>query len=151
MKIKILFVLIFLGHIFSNCNQKEAPKSPEELKMELEMLEQESPAKYINVNCKMFDSIVRTRRAGIFHDAEYKVVGKNIKGVIKNTATLARFKDLVVTVAFFSKTKTVIQQNDYTLYEFYEPNSEKSFMLYVKPPEDTNGFDIVVKSAVSVD
>src|SRR4051812_42345132 len=40
-----------------------------------------------------------------------------IHGVVKNTATVATYKDAVIRVSYYSKTKTVLATNNYTIYD----------------------------------
>lgn len=73
--------------------------------------------------------------------------GNNIKvhGVIKNSATVANFKDVVVKVTYYSKTQTVIGSNNYIIYDFFPPHSEKNFELKIDKIDGTNtiGWDVV--------
>lgn len=68
-----------------------------------------------------------------------------VHGVIKNTATVASFKDAVVRVTYYSKTKTVLGTNDYTIYENFPPNSEKKFELKIENFKNVNsiGWDVI--------
>jgi hypothetical protein len=155
---KITFLLITATTlVFTSCNsggsssQQERPKTPEELRMELKIQEQSSPVEYLSATATMSPKRVQTRAAGLFRDAEYGTDGYNIEGIIKNSATIARFKDVVLTVTFMSHTETVIEQKDYVFYEFYEPNSTESFSLHLYPPDATNKFNVSIKNATGVD
>lgn len=154
---KIIFTLIVATTFaFTNCNsggfsQQERLKTAEELRMELELQEQISPNEYLSATATMSPNRVKTREAGLFRDAEYGTDGYNIEGTIKNTATIARFKDVVLTVTFMSQTKTVIEEKDYVFYEFCEPNSTKAFSLHLYPPDATDRFNVTVKNATAVD
>ncbi len=154
MKQKSLILLSFL-FILSACGpsavDSNRPKTPEELKMELKVQEQNSPTQYLTSTATMSENKVKTRDAGVFHDAEYSADGNNIEGTIKSSATVARFKDVVLTVTFMSETETVIEEKDYVFYEFYEPNSTKPFSLHVYPTAATKKFNVTVKNATAVD
>ncbi len=113
--------------------------------MELKAQEQSSPSSYLTVdNATMKRNLVR--EAGVFRDAEYD--GWLVEGTIKNSATLAKFKDVVLTIELQSQTGTTIEEKDYVLYEFYEPNSTKNFSIKIYPPEETDKFNVFLKTAL---
>lgn len=139
------------GSNSSNGFTSDRPKTAEELKQELKLQEQNNPSQYLTVNATMHDSMIKTREASFFHHSEYGKDGSAIKGIIKNSATVAKFKDVVLTVTFYSQTQTAIEEKDYVLYEFYNPNSETPFLLHVKEPEATKHFGISIKNAIPVE
>lgn len=54
-----------------------------------------------------------------------------INGFITNDATVTTYKDVVIEITFYSKTKTKIGTENYTIYEFFPPNSKKPFNLKI--------------------
>jgi hypothetical protein len=155
---KIIFSLIVASTFaFTSCNsggsysQQDRPKTPEELRMELKFQEQINPNKFLTVSATMSPNKVKIREAGLFRDAEYGVDGYNIEGTITNTATIARFKDVVLTVTFMSQTETIIEEKDHVIYEYYEPNTTKEFSLHLYPPDATEIFNITLKNATAID
>jgi len=64
---------------------------------------------------------------------------------ITNTATVATYKDAVIRVTYYSKTKTVLGTNDYTVYETFSPSSSKTVQLKIDNYKDVNsiGWDVV--------
>lgn len=126
------------------------PKTPEELKMELNQQELSDPTHYLIAKATMSENRIKTREAGLFREAEYSTDGYNIEGTIKNSASVARFKDVILTVQFLSKTGTVIEEAEYPFYEFYEPNSTTPFSLHVYPPDVMEKFSVSVKGASGV-
>lgn len=150
---QILSILFFLVLFITSCSdsvstEQERPKTPEELKMELKNQELNDPTTYLSAeNVTMTENKVKTREAGLFRDAEYKTDGYFIEGNIKNTATIAKYKDVILTVTLFSQTETVIEEKDYVVYEFYAPNSVSSFSFKINPPSATNKFNVAVKGA----
>ena len=154
---KAILSLLTLTLLITSCvnssssENVERPKTSEELKMELVDQEKLEPLTYLTVDAKMQEDEIKTRDAGLFHDAEYSPDGNTIHGTIKNSATMAQFKDVVVTVTFYSQTETAIETKDYVLYEFYKPNTTNQFELKVYPPEAMAQFGIEVKSATVVD
>jgi hypothetical protein len=64
---------------------------------------------------------------------------------ITNKATVAAFKDAVVEVTYYSKTKTVLGSNKYTIYESFPPHSTKTVKLKIDNYKDVNsiGWDVI--------
>ena len=119
-------------------------KTPEELREELRKQEMNSPIEYIKLEgVTMKRNLVR--EAGWFRSAEYD--GSVVEGSIKNTASIARFKDVVIVVEFYSKTETQIGKKEFVLYEYYEANSTESFRLKVDPPAEMGSYHVSVKNA----
>jgi len=67
-----------------------------------------------------------------------------INGIIENKATVTNYKDVIIEVVFYSKTKSEIARESYTIYDFYGPNSKKEFKLKVKNYSNvtTIGWDV---------
>ena len=70
-----------------------------------------------------------------------------VHGVIKNTATVASFKDAVVRVTYYSKTKTDLGSKDYTIYDNFPPHSEIKFELKIENYKDVNSIGWTVLEA----
>ena len=135
----------------SSLEEVNKTKTPEELKVELAALEKSFPLKYLTIDCSMEADEVKIRDAGLFHEAEYSPDGNTIYGTIQNSATVAKFKDIVITVTYYSQTETVISSEDFTFYEFYEPNAIVTFQQKVYPPKEMSKFGIEIKNATPVD
>lgn len=154
MKKHYINLFLFLSLCLSGCNfkgentQSDRPKSPEELRLELRTQEQSNPLDYISTD-QVTMKHNQTREEGIFNSAEYD--GYLIQGNIKNTASIAKFKDVVLTINFLSQTGTIIEKNEKIIYEFYEPNSSKPFTIKVYPPEATSTFNVTLKNAASTE
>lgn len=144
-------LLFFLLYACGSSSYNDRPKTPEELKMELLLQEQSSPLTYLSAEATMKQDEVKTRNAGLFREAEYSPDGNTIYGTIKNTATIAKFKDVVLSVTFYSKTDTPIERKEFTIYEFYAPNTANNFELKVYPPVEMNKFSIEITDATAVD
>jgi hypothetical protein len=116
-------------------------KTPTELKMELQLLEHNSPLQYL----ELVETTIQRNKikdAGLFSSAKYD--GFLINGKVKNNATFAKFKDLKLMVEFYSQTKSIIESKSYVKYEYFEPNSIKEFTLKVYPPETMESFGVNV-------
>lgn len=72
-----------------------------------------------------------------------------VHGVIKNTATVASFKDAVVRVTYYSKTKTELGSKDYIIYDNFPPHSEKKFELKIENYKDVNSIGWTVLEATT--
>lgn len=144
-KIKIISINVFVLALLSIISCKEVrEKTPEELKMELQMLENNNPLQYLELLGTTIQ-INKIKNAGLFSSAKYD--GYLIKGNVKNSATLAKFKDLKVMVEFYSQTKTVIESKSFVIYEYYQTNTTKEFTLKVNPPENMKSFGIYIIEA----
>lgn len=111
-------------------------KSPEELKMDLKILEQNAPTDYLTAD-------------GTYRESFW---GNKLKisCTIKNQATLATFKDAVVQVTYYSKTKTELGSKEYSIYEMFPPNSSKTIDLKIDNYKNVNsiGWDVISATAV---
>jgi hypothetical protein len=136
------------GSSSNGSSNTERPKTPEELRLELKQQEQSTPQQYLEISGTTMKHNM-TRESGLFHDAEYD--GWLVEGVIKNSASIAKFKDIVVSISLISQTGTVIEEKDYVIYEFYEPNTTKKFAIKIYPPEVTDKFNVNVKTAVAAE
>lgn len=77
--------------------------------------------------------------------------GNKIKvhGKIKNNATVASYKDAVVRVTYYSKTKTELGSKEFTIYDIFPPHSEVMFELKIENYKDVNtiGWDVIEAKA----
>ena len=136
-----LITLIIVALFFVQCNETFREKSPNELRIELQSHENSSPKRYIKLENVVMNKN-KIRDAGIFRSAKYD--GYLISGKVVNSATIARYKDLKITVDLFSKTKTLISQETYVFYEYYEPNSTKNFEIKINPSSKMESFGVSV-------
>lgn len=127
----------------------ESYKSPEELRMELKSSEEAEPMSYLECGrVTMYPQEIKTRRAGLFHDAEYKPDGAIFKGSIKNKATLGRYKDARIKILFYSQTNTLIEAQSYVIYEYLEPQSTTEFSFKTETyPEAYDSFQVELTGA----
>lgn len=65
--------------------------------------------------------------------------------VITNKATVATYIDAVVRVTYYTKTKTELESNDYTIYEEFPPTSTKTVELRIDNYKNVNslGWEII--------
>jgi GYF domain 2 len=72
-----------------------------------------------------------------------------VHGIIRNNATVVTYKDAVVKVTYFSKTKTELGNMEYTIYEVFPPQSTKNFELKIENYKDVNSIGWEVVNAIS--
>lgn len=148
----LTITLATLTVLLTSCGSETSrPKTPEELRAELKQQELFNPTSYLDdKDVTLQPQRKKVRDAGLFRDAEYVDDGALIEGYIVNKATLAKFKDVVVKVTFYSQTETLIDEKSYVFYEYYEPNSTKHFSLKVDPPKAYKTFGFQVTDAKGV-
>lgn len=73
----------------------------------------------------------------------------NINVVITNEATVATYKDAIIRITYYSKTKTEIVSKDYTIYEIFPPTSSKTVELKIDNYQNVNslGWDVISATA----
>lgn len=151
---KILVVIISFVFACNSSNilksEQERHKTAEELMKDLKTEEQKNPKSYLITKATISPNRVKIRNAGLFREAEYATDGYYINGIIKNTAKVARFKDVILLISYSSQTGTVIEEEEHILYEFYEPNISKSFSIHVYPPDAMSQFNVTIKTATSL-
>lgn len=145
----VLAVLVTIGTITFFANQSssnaaneisEAPspiieKSPEELRQELLLTEQQSPTSYLQSQATMRENLI----------------GETVlEGTISNSSTLANFKDIVLNVTWLSKTDTELKTDQFSVYEFIEAGKSVSFKIKTYAPSATDRVKIEVFSATPV-
>ena len=86
------------------------------------------------------------------NDLTYRVLsGKDeIKGIIYNNANFASFKDVVLTVAYFSATDTDIDRETFTVYDYVYAGSSSDFVIKTYSPQGTKKIGVYIKNAVGI-
>lgn len=69
----------------------------------------------------------------------------NLNCVFTNSATIASYKDIILRITYYTKTKTSLGTKDYTIYEVFNPKSTKSVNLKTENFQNVNsiGIDII--------
>jgi len=72
-----------------------------------------------------------------------------VHGIIKNTATVASYKDAIVRITYYSKTKTELGSKEYTIYDVFPAQSEVKFELKIENYKDVHsiGWDVITAIA----
>jgi hypothetical protein len=58
--------------------------------------------------------------------------------VVTNKATVAKYKDAVIKITYYSKTETVLGSKEYTIYEKFPPTSTKTVELKIEKYKDVS-------------
>ena len=105
----------------------------EELREELHQKEMKKPKDHLSVTYKL----------------NYKLFsGKDeIIGKIYNSASMATFKDIVLTVVFSTETETELSRKDYVVYDYVYSNSDLPFSIKTYSPSGTKRIGVSIKSA----
>ncbi|HEX8327282.1 MAG TPA: hypothetical protein VF629_07060 [Hymenobacter sp.] len=97
----------------------ERPKTAEELRAELLERERTSPEEYLTVE--------GTYRRNFINQLV-------LEGDITNQATMAKFKDPVLTVTWYSATDTELETKSYSVFEYVRPHGSAHFKLKTEAP-----------------
>jgi hypothetical protein len=127
----IIFVVII--RLVNQSNRDSKYKTYEEKKMTVEEMEKADPQKFLSAS--------GTYRETFFGDS-FKL---NV--VVKNNATVASYKDVVIRVNYFAKSKTVLGTKDYKIYEIFQPHSERTVKLKIENFKDVESIGWNVHTA----
>lgn len=133
-KIKLLALIILaviVGFIIVRVVFNNGSNSYFEQKLTIKQTEKSNPLRFLTIEGNYRES---------FWGTKFKLRGK-----ITNTATIAAYKDVVVKITYYSKTKTVLGSNNYTIYKVFPPNKVTDFKLDVENYKDVSsiGLDLV--------
>ncbi|RBA27578.1 hypothetical protein [Flavobacterium tibetense] len=133
--IVIIGGLIFINNTNHNSSGYNSGSSYQEKVMTVEEIERSQPKKFLSAN-------------GTYNENFW---GNKIKiqGRIKNSATVAIYKDAVIKVTYYSKTKTVLGSENYTIYEVFSPHSTKNFELKVTKYKNVNSIGLDIVNAIA--
>lgn len=106
---------------YSGSSYAERPKTAEELRAELLATEQAAPADYLAVS--------GTYRRNLLNQLV-------LEGDVASSATLASYKDPMLLVTWYSKTRTEIATQQYPVYEFLRPQRSTHFKLKTNAPDE---------------
>lgn len=118
------------GSNSTNDFNTETGSSYQETKMTLEEQERANPMAFLST------------------DGTYKknLLGEWVlNGTVSNSATVATYKDVVLEVHFYSKTKSLIGTEKHSLYEYFVAGKTKSFKIKTFGYKGTSsiGWDII--------
>jgi hypothetical protein len=147
-KLKFYIAIVLLFIIFHSCDiSTKKEKTVDELKTELKAKEQVDPTQYLSAQATLKENV--TQRANLFHHT--KTDGYILAGSIKNSSTIAKFKDVVIEVIYLSETEREMETKEYIMDKFFTPSSTTDFEYKVYPPAGFKDFSIQVKTATAAD
>lgn len=131
--IGMLAMLVFQTGCTSNEEQqKDSQKKYEEVTLSVEELEKKSPVKFLKV-------------AG---DDKKNLLGQTvIKGKISNKAKMVTYKDIDVQLSFYSKTKTLLMEDQEMVYDEVAPGATINFKSKYFAPKGTDSVAMKIVSA----
>lgn len=114
-------------------SSRQSVKTESELRQDLSTKEGRNPKNYLSVD----------------YDLTYKVLSgqDKITGTIYNTATMATFKDVVITVSYSTETSTNLGKENYVIYDYVYPGSTVPFTIKTYSPQGTKKIGVTIKSA----
>lgn len=115
---------------------EERPKTAEELRAELLAQEQNAPTEYLKTE--------GTYRRNFINQLV-------LEGDIANTATLANFKDPVLTVTWYSKTGTEVGAKEYPIYEVVQAQGTTHYKLKTDAPSFVATVALGISGATAVE
>lgn len=122
-------------------------KTAQELRNELREQEEASPNQQLSATGTIEENKILIQKPDFFHHSVYRTEGYIIHGIIHSKASIARFKDIVIKVIFYSETQTDLGSRNYIVYKYIEPNTETNFDLNVYPPAVMRNFSLRVVNA----
>jgi hypothetical protein len=70
-----------------------------------------------------------------------------IKGTIFNNAKMVHYKDIAIKLSFYSKTKTLLEEDRDVIYETITPGGSASFKSKYFAPKGTDSVGMIIVSA----
>lgn len=129
-------LFVFSLFLFTACNSNNtAEPTHEDIKISLEEKEKLNPTEFLKAE--------GTYRQNLIDEWV-------LEGTVSNTASIAKYKDVVLKIIYYSKTQTEIGSEEKTLFEYFNPNSQQKFKIKSAGFEGTAsiGFEITSASAV---
>ncbi len=130
----IALVLGFTMHACTSAEQKEkqAMDKYENSKLSLEEVEQQSPLNFLTVT----------------GNDKKNLLGQTVlKGKLTNKAKMVTYKDVDIKLFFYSKTGTLLQEDQEVIYEAVPPGATVNFKSKYFSPKGTDSISMKVVSA----
>ncbi len=134
MKIKFASIVICSALLFA-CNSENAVKEKESYnatKSSLLKKEEKDPAAFIIVK----------------GNSKKNIVGQTVvKGTLENKASVAIFKDAIIQLRFYSKTKALLETDKETIFQIINPGETQDFKTKYFAPKGTDSVGLQVLGA----
>ncbi len=135
---KLFLFIVSVSLILLSCSESDSRKAANEkdsyeaTKESLQDKEIKSPQNFLLVSG---------------HD-RHNILGQTVvKGIVTNKATVASYKDVDVKLDFYSKTGTLLETDNETVYEIIGPGQSKNFKTKYFAPKGTDSVALMIMSA----
>jgi hypothetical protein len=127
-------IVLFFSLLTISCNQPNNPdpKNYEVNKKSILEKEQNNPKDFLAISVSNKKNIM----------GQTVVIGN-----IKNNALLARYKDIHINLYFYSKTSTLVDTEEETIYEQLFPGDQKKFKTKYFAPKGTDSVFVEISGA----
>ena len=134
---KLLFLLASSAVFYTACtNEKKydikTGEKYEDSKASLEDIERKNPERFLVVTGNTKKNLLKQTV---------------IKGTVKNNAKVVSFKDVGITLRFYSKTGALMEEDSDTIYETIHPGGTANFKTKYFAPKGADSVSIVVTGA----
>ncbi len=132
---KFLFCIIMF--FACACNDKEKKQNGkadtyETSKITIEEIETKNPKKFLKVEGR----------------DKHNLIGQTVvKGKISNTATVVGYKDVTIKISFFSKTGTLLEEDEETIYNEVKPGETMEFKSKFYAPKGSSDVKLNIINA----
>lgn len=128
----LAFFFLFFTACSNKVDEKKQADNYEKGKLTVAEIEQRSPERFLAIN----------------GSNKKNILGQTvIKGNIINNAKMVSFKDINIKLSFFSKTGTLLEEDQEVVYETLNPGAGKSFKTKYFAPKGTDSVALKVISA----
>ena len=134
----IIIVILIIGKIIesNSVSSNSNPQTYQEKVMTVAEIESSQPTRFLTADGRYRQNLLGTKL--------------KVFGTIRNTATIASFKDAKVKVTYYTKTNTEIGSKTYTIYETFAPQSTVQFELKVENYQDVSTINWEVIDAIGI-
>ncbi|UEG51256.1 FxLYD domain-containing protein [Ferruginibacter lapsinanis] len=134
---KVLNILIAASLVLASCTNKNADAkaekdSYEKTKETLEEKEKKNPTAFLKASA---------------HDKRNLIGQTVIKGTVTNNAKVCTYKDVELELSFFSKTGTLLEKDNETVYDEIAPGNSANFKTKYFAPKGTDSVGVKIVSA----
>jgi len=139
--------LLFSILIISSCDSGNEPTAPTtdsiakptypEIKVTLEEKEKSDPLPFLKLHNVVFRQNLLDQWV--------------VEGTVYNHATVAKYKDVVLDIIYYTKTRTELGRTRETLYEFVSPNNYQTFKFKNAGYKGTALIGVEINSAIASD
>ena len=98
----------------------------------MEMVEQKNPARFLSAEI----------------DTKKNLLGQTVvRGTLTSSAKIVSYKDVDITLRFYSRTGALLEEDKDTVYETVSPGNKVKFKTKYFAPKDTDSVSVTVTGA----